>query len=61
MGLPGRDGEDADQGSRYAEFPSNTWDRVLVHATALAKEAAARASRRDWVRTNDPSCWNDSG
>jgi site-specific recombinase XerC len=29
----------ATKGAQYAEFPNNTWDRVLKRATALAREA----------------------
>jgi integrase len=31
------------KGERYAGFPNNTWDRVLVRATLMAREAAQKA------------------
>lgn len=33
------------KGEKYAEFPSNTWDRVLRHATSLAREDAFQRAR----------------
>jgi len=32
------------KGQRYVEFPSNTWDRVLEHATALARKIEPEAT-----------------
>jgi integrase len=35
----------APKGEKYIEFPSNTWDRVLKHATKLAKDDAIEKAR----------------